>query len=138
RTFTGGVDCNNTVFGDPLSGTRKWCETRAVTIAALSSTQLATIAAPSNTQPPTISGQAGLGKRLTASPGTWSGSPTSFAYGWSRCDTNAANCVPITGSTNSIYDPVSADIGHRLRVTVTASNAGGSSFATSLPTVVVR
>ena len=31
RTFTGGVDCNNTVFGDPLHGTRKWCETRAVT-----------------------------------------------------------------------------------------------------------
>jgi hypothetical protein len=151
RTFTGGVDCNNTVFGDPISGVKKWCEIRAVTtttssstqsatIAAPSSTQEATIAAPSNTQLPTISGKAELGKRLTASTGTWSGSPTSFAYKWSRCDVNGANCVLIsgTGATASIYDPVSDDIGHTLRVTVTATNAGGSSFATSLATVVVN
>jgi hypothetical protein len=97
-----------------------------------------TVAPPTNTAAPKISGNAGLGKRLTASPGTWTGSPTSFAYGWSRCDTNAANCVPITGASNSIYDPVSVDIGHRLIVTVTAGNAGGSSFANSAATVPVR
>jgi hypothetical protein len=28
RAFTGGAACNNTTFGDPLYGTRKWCETR--------------------------------------------------------------------------------------------------------------
>lgn len=30
RQFTGGVDCSNAVFGDPLYGTVKECQTRAV------------------------------------------------------------------------------------------------------------
>lgn len=30
RTFTGGVDCSNAVFGDPLYGTVKECQTRVV------------------------------------------------------------------------------------------------------------
>ena len=33
RTFTGGVDCGNSVFTDPIAGVRKWCEKRAVTTA---------------------------------------------------------------------------------------------------------
>lgn len=30
RTFTGGVDCHNGVFGDPVPGVRKHCDTRNV------------------------------------------------------------------------------------------------------------
>jgi hypothetical protein len=127
KVFTGGVDCNNAVFGDPSPGVRKWCETRPVSTSA-----------PSNTEPPTISGQTIVGKILTASRGTWTGTPTSFAYSWSRCDTNGANCTPITGATSSFYSLIEPDIGRTLRVTVTASNAGGSSFATSAPTAIVQ
>jgi hypothetical protein len=29
RTFTSGVDCNNSVFGDPLVNVAKWCKTKA-------------------------------------------------------------------------------------------------------------
>jgi hypothetical protein len=141
RTFTGGVGCNNTVFGDPKSGVRKWCETRPLATTTTASALVASspiASGPVNTQAPTISGNAGLGNGLIGSRGTWTGSPTSFAYRWSRCDTNGASCVLIAGATGSIYYPVAADIGHTLRITVTASNAGGSALATSAPTATVK
>ncbi|MDQ3877515.1 MAG: LamG domain-containing protein, partial [Actinomycetota bacterium] len=42
-------------------------------------------AAPSNTTAPTISGTPQVGSVLTASTGTWSGTPTSYSYQWRRC-----------------------------------------------------
>jgi hypothetical protein len=127
RTFTGGVDCNNSAFGDPVPGTVKWCEIRAVSATA-----------PSNTQSPVISGDPSAGQTLQASQGSWSGSPTSFAYAWSRCDPNKANCTPITNATSSSYLVTSTDTGSRLIVTVIASNAAGSAVANSLTTAIVK
>ncbi|HEY2072769.1 MAG TPA: hypothetical protein VGG88_04265 [Gaiellaceae bacterium] len=95
-------------------------------------------AAPSNTSLPSISGSARDGSLLRASHGSWTGSPTSFAYEWSRCDSQAGNCAPISGATSSQYTVQTADVGHRLRVQVTATNASGSGSATSRPTDVVK
>jgi len=47
---------------------------------------------PANTTPPAVSGSAQSGQALTASPGSWSGSPTSYAYQWQRCDSAGAAC----------------------------------------------
>ena len=94
-------------------------------------------AAPSNTSLPSISGSAKDGSLLTASHGSWTGSPTSYAYAWQRCDTDGGSCAAISGATSRQYTLTSADVSHRLRVAVTATNTTGSGTATSRSTNVV-
>jgi hypothetical protein len=96
------------------------------------------VAAPASTSAPTISGTARDGTTLTASNGSWTGSPTSYAYRWERCDSAGGACAAISGATSKQYTVTSADVGHRLRVEVTATNAGGSGSATSGPTGAVQ
>ena len=95
---------------------------RAVAVAA---------AVPGNTALPTISGTAKDAQTLTATNGTWSGSPTSYAKQWQRCDSAGANCTNISGATAATYVLASADVGSKIRVKVTATNASGSASATS-------
>jgi hypothetical protein len=95
-------------------------------------------AAPSNTSLPSISGSARDGSLLTASHGSWTNSPTSYAYQWQRCDAQAGNCADISGATSDHYTVQTADVGHRLRVQVTATNSSGSGVAVSRPTGVVQ
>lgn len=93
--------------------------------------------APVNTAAPAIGGTASVGQRLTASPGTWTGSPSSVLYTWRRCNAAGEGCADIAGATASSYGVVAADLGRRLRVAVVATNAAGSSAALSAPTGVV-
>ena len=99
--------------------------------------QAASSAAPTNTTPPTISGTPQDGSTLTADRGAWTGSPTAYSYQYQRCDKNGGSCAGISGADRRLYDLRSADVGHTLRVRVTAKNADGSSSATSVPTAVV-
>ena len=92
---------------------------------------------PANQSPPTISGTAQVGQTLSASTGTWSGSPTSFAYQWRRCDSGGTGCADLPGAGASTYVPVGGDVGSTLRVRVTATNDAGSSSAESAPSAVV-
>ncbi|MGZ6639013.1 MAG: hypothetical protein ACXVII_39975 [Solirubrobacteraceae bacterium] len=98
---------------------------------------LTSTAAPKSTAPPTISGTPKVGQTLTADPGSWSGSPTSFAYQWQRCDIHVAACSTLVGATGKTYVVPLADLGYRLRVVVTAHNAKGETAATSAITTVV-
>lgn len=75
---------------------------------------------PVNTVAPAISGTPAVGSVLTCSTGTWSNTPTSFAYQWLR------DGAAISGATASTYTQVSEDSGAAISCTVTASNAGGS------------
>ena len=101
-------------------------------------TTTTTVPAPANTNAPTISGTARDGTTLTASNGSWSGKPSSYAYRWERCDNAGGACATISGATSKQYTVTSADVGHDLRVEVTATNAGGSGSATSGPTAAVQ
>jgi hypothetical protein len=97
-----------------------------------------TATAPSNTSPPTISGTAQEGQTLKADPGTWSGStPMDFSYQWRRCGVGGGNCRNIAQATDNIYTLTSDDVGHRLRVLVTAVNSDGAAAAQSKATDVV-
>src|SRR5581483_3422365 len=93
--------------------------------------------APRNTAPPAITGEAGVGKTLTASAGSWSGSPASFRYRWLRCGASGSSCAAVAGATATAYAVTGADVGRALRVEVTAANAFGSATALSAPTAPV-
>jgi hypothetical protein len=94
--------------------------------------------APANTAAPTISGTPRDGETLTANDGTWTGDqPMTFAYQWQRCDANGLNCSNLAGATGRTYAVQTSDVNNRLRVNVTATNATGSSTASSQPTSAV-
>lgn len=96
-------------------------------------------AAPlTNTARPTISGEARVGQELTATEGTWTGNPTSFAFQWQRCNIDAITCLDVTGATGRTYGVRIGDLGFRLRVQVTARTDNRSGTATSNPTAVVQ
>jgi hypothetical protein len=94
-------------------------------------------AAPSNSAPPTIGGSAFEGQTLKATTGTWTGSPTSYGYRWQDCDTQGESCSNVSGATSATYKLAAADVGHTMRVVVTASNAVGSAKASSAATAIV-
>lgn len=96
----------------------------------------ASAAAPTNTALPTISGTEQQGKTLTASPGTWTGSP-SFSYRWQRCAADGTSCGNIDNAASKTYRLTAADVGHAVRVVVTATNSDGTSSASSKPTGVI-
>ena len=94
--------------------------------------------APVNTGVPTISGALTVGQPVTASNGTWTGTPPpSFADQWQRCDAAGSNCVDIAGATAATYVLQAADVGGTLRVRVTATNAAGTASATSAATALI-
>jgi hypothetical protein len=97
----------------------------------------AAAAAPTNTTPPSISGTPTVGQTLTANDGTWTNSPTSFAYQWLRCNGGGNNCADVANGTQKSYTLVGADAGNTIRVRVTATNADGSASAQSAQTATV-
>jgi hypothetical protein len=94
--------------------------------------------APQNQTRPTITGDTTVGELLTADPGTWSNTPTSYAYQWQRCDLDASVCFDVGGATNKAYGVRDADVGYRLAVVVTATNSTGKNTAKSALTDFVE
>jgi hypothetical protein len=91
---------------------------------------------PKNTGLPTISGTAKSKQTLSATAGTWSGSPTGYTYQWKRCTSasDASTCSSIGGATGSKYTAQTADVNDYLRVYVTAVNVIGSTTVASAAT----
>jgi hypothetical protein len=109
---------------------------RAVTAAEV--LELTNSSAPTNSGIPTISGTARTGETLSASTGSWNGSPTSYAYQWKRADSAGDTYTNISSATSNRYVLTDDDIGKYLKVSVVASNgAGVSAAALSTATSVV-
>ena len=92
---------------------------------------------PANSAVPTISGTTTFGQTLTSTTGTWSNTPSSYGYQWSRSATSGGSYTNISGAINSTHTLVAADVGQYLKVTVTATNASGSATATSVATAQI-
>lgn len=94
-------------------------------------------AAPAATGKRGIAGTPRAGNTLTVRRGSWQGAPTGFAYRWQRCNGKGGACKPIAGATARVHRLGAGDVGHRLRVAITATNEGGSSTVTTKPTVPI-
>lgn len=93
---------------------------------------------PSRLTNPVISGDPRQGLLLTATAGTYSGTPTiSLAHSWERCDEELDACTPIDDANAATYRASADDVGFVLRAVVIASNAYGSAQGTSAPTIVI-
>jgi hypothetical protein len=89
---------------------------------------------PVNRSHPFIGGTAGpRGGVLQAGTGSWKGRGVSYSFQWQRCSARGERCEAVSGATGSSYLVGSDDIGHTLRLSVTARNKFGSTTATSRP-----
>jgi hypothetical protein len=83
---------------------------------------------PANTVLPAITGNPYVGQTLTSSTGTWNANGATvsgYTYQWKKAGVN------ISGETASTYVVVSGDAGSAITCAVTATNAAGSTSATS-------
>lgn len=88
--------------------------------------------APANTVAPTITGTPTVGETLTATDGTWTGTPTpTFTRVWQRSADGASGWSDISGATGDTYTLVEDDDGQYVRIQVTATNSAGSGTADS-------
>jgi hypothetical protein len=81
-------------------------------------------------------GEGAVGELLAATAGGWTGTPPfAFAFQWQRSNIAGTSWTDIPGATGSTYTVTAADTGLKLRVVVSASNAGGlyEAVATSGP-----
>ncbi|WP_435800229.1 Tat pathway signal protein [Streptomyces coeruleorubidus] len=84
-----------------------------------------------NTAAPKVTGTPKVGAKVTASPGTWSATPSSYTYQWK------ADGTAIGGATASAYTIPAAQAGKKLSVTVTAVKAGWRSGSASSAAVTM-
>ncbi len=110
-------------------------------------TEPSATAPPKNSTLPEIAGSTEAGRRLSANAGIWSGTQSGYAYRWEHCDSSGASCAPIAGAGSftlagaaaaAHYTPTPSDVGHTIRVVVTATNSAGSATATSAPSATIR
>jgi hypothetical protein len=93
--------------------------------------------APASSAAPVITGTARTGSKLSTTDGSWTGTPTSYAYQWQRASASGGSYSNIASATGNSYDLTDADIGNYIRVSVVATNSVGSTTASSAATSLV-
>lgn len=118
-------DCTMWLLGEYMSGTGGWDWTTRIAKVKFGTCP----EAPLNSAAPTIDADPKLGVAVSASSGTWGGSPT-FTYAWYSCTNSGAatsnlpgDCTAIRNATAASFTPTTSELGKRLRVLVTATNS---------------
>lgn len=117
--------------GDTLTCTVTATNTGGSASATTSGVTVTMLAVPVNTVAPAVTGSSVEGSTLTCSSGTWTESPTSYAYQWKK------NGVDISGATGTTFLLPMDYQGSSVTCVVTATNVAGSSSATSNAITVV-
>ena len=92
-------------------------------------------APPVATTAPSIGGRPRRGTPLQTDDGTWLNGPDTYTRTWQRLAKSA--WVTVSSPEATRYVPTSRDLGHRLRVVITAENADGVTASTSAPTAPI-
>jgi hypothetical protein len=100
---------------------------------------------PVNTQLPSFRDNSAFANPLVGSAivalndGTWTGPNLTVTRAWAQCDGHGSlsSCDEIPGATDLTYTPSAADVGHRLRFMVTATNVADSVTVASSPTGII-
>jgi hypothetical protein len=126
------VDAGSTVRALVSASNGSASTTAASPAVAASKAALAEVSGPS------ISGEVALGRALSAEPGIWTGKgDIVYAYQWQRCNEAGASCSNISDAIGASYQPVAADVGHTLKVAVTAKDGSETTSASSPATTVL-
>ena len=89
------------------------------------------VSPPAISVAPVASGSLTVGSTLSCTTGTWTNSPTSYAYTWLRGGST------ISGAASASYVTVTADGGTSVGCSVIASNAGGASSPSASNTLAI-
>jgi hypothetical protein len=119
-----------TGWGNGGFATLSWSFVNGYVFDAVAVSQLAT-GQPVSTAAPAVSGTPQQGQTLTASTGTWSPSATSYAYQWQWALAGSSQWHNTAGATSATFVPGTGALGLKLRVQITAANAGGQGASTS-------
>ena len=137
RCNTGGTDCSHVSdaasYGLTAPDVDAKLRFRVRATGALGFTETDTVTGviqpitTDNVTPPQITGTVRQGELLSVTQGTWNGTtPLTYTYRWERCD---GACTEV--ATSALYGVAAADVGKRLKVTVTATGPGGTDAASS-------
>ena len=116
--------------GHVLRSTVRATNVNGLSAPTASKTTAMVVDVPTAGKAPHISGRTRVGRKLSGSHGSWTFSPT-FRFQWQRCTAHGTRCSRIRHATHATYKLTRRDVGHRLRLRVTATNAAGTRVATS-------
>ena len=88
------------------------------------------VGSPYNTVLPAITGTLRVGSTQTVTNGTWSNTPTNYAYQWQK-SSDEISWINITYETATVYTPTFDVANLKIRVQVSAGNAVETSTVTS-------
>lgn len=144
-TITDVYDCGHDDYYDPAAAPGSYLDThwnvyRSVFMDACTGLGDAcggltrTLAPPVSSAPPEVQGTAQAGEVLLGTVGAWADAPTSYHVQWQQ---EFAPDLWYDVLDGDEFPVGLADVGTRLRTVVTATNADGSTLATSAPTATI-